>query len=299
MRSELTTNRRPWENRLLGEVNSRWGFSPFACVLRLYHGLGGFIAGAGLLRARTPAQMALWGAWQGGQALGRQAKQRSADAGARRAVEFSWDEGELRTAAIIIDGYTADAGLSREDVRYADVAAQAAKSGAAFITSVAGDLQALVGRLAAKHTGWFTRLRYELALLIVLGGLLYRFGKNFFFDSWLAVDLGLAARPAPLFGLDFFVSALFWMLLWCAILMWVFTGRLRRGLRAEIDAVAARWNTPQLAADIFADLDTPCRAIHRAADHLDRLAATVRTLRAELARPDERLGRRIADQWEG
>ena len=62
MRAELLTNRRQWENRLPGHTASRWGFSPFALVLRVYQGLGGLLAGALLYRARTPAQMALWGA---------------------------------------------------------------------------------------------------------------------------------------------------------------------------------------------------------------------------------------------
>ena len=41
MQAELLANRRQWENRLLGQAASRWGFSPFALVLRVYQGLGG------------------------------------------------------------------------------------------------------------------------------------------------------------------------------------------------------------------------------------------------------------------
>ena len=65
MQAELLANRRQWENRLLGQAASRWGFSPFALVLRVYQGIGGLFAGALLFRARTPAQMALWGALEG------------------------------------------------------------------------------------------------------------------------------------------------------------------------------------------------------------------------------------------
>ena len=65
IRGELLSARRPWENRLLGQVTSRWGFSPFSLVLRLYQGIGGLASGALLYRARTPAQLALWGVVEG------------------------------------------------------------------------------------------------------------------------------------------------------------------------------------------------------------------------------------------
>ena len=42
-----------------------WGLSPFSLVLRVYQGLGGLLAGAMLYRARTPAQLALWGGLEG------------------------------------------------------------------------------------------------------------------------------------------------------------------------------------------------------------------------------------------
>ncbi len=51
IRGELLSARRPWENRLLGQVASRWGFSPFSLVLRLYQGIGGLASGALLYRA--------------------------------------------------------------------------------------------------------------------------------------------------------------------------------------------------------------------------------------------------------
>ena len=34
MRAELLASRRPWEQRLLAQTTSRWGFSPFSLVLR-------------------------------------------------------------------------------------------------------------------------------------------------------------------------------------------------------------------------------------------------------------------------
>ncbi|MCA9013158.1 MAG: GTPase domain-containing protein, partial [Planctomycetaceae bacterium] len=65
LRDELLVNRNLWERRLLSAVTNIWGFSPFSSVLRLYNGLGAFIASFSFFRARSSAQMALIGAMQG------------------------------------------------------------------------------------------------------------------------------------------------------------------------------------------------------------------------------------------
>jgi hypothetical protein len=290
MRSELLANRRQWESRLLGEVTSRWGFSPFSGVLRLAQGLGGLVTRAALLRARTPAQMALWGAYEGWRWQRKRSDAKNADAGASRAVEFSWDDGELRTAAIIVDGYAAEAGIARHDTQGTELTRQASRAGAAFIARAAGDVQTVLGRLASRHTGRLTRWRFEVLLMIVVALLLYRWGKNFFYDSWWAYDLGVIARPAEMYGTEFFLSALFWLTLWCGLLVWMFTGRLRRGLHREIDALTEGWRTPMLGDELFARSEQQARAIHQFRQSLERLEREVAHLKRRLERPSERIG---------
>lgn len=285
MREELLTSRRPWENRLLGEVTSRWGFSPFALVLRAYQGLGSLLAGAAMLRARSPAQMALWGAVEGGRMLRERRAGRQADAAAERAVAWSWDEAELRTAAIIVDGYAAEAGLPRREARLESAARQAAEVGASFVATAAGELQTVVRRLADRHTGWWTRWRYEAPTIALWGVFVYRLGRNFFYDSWIAPEFGLADRPTPLFGAEFFLQAAFWLLLWCGLLIWAFTGRLRRGMRGEIDALAQRWSGSTLAAGLFRGLEEQCREAHRFRHEGERLVARVTALRRHIEQP--------------
>ncbi len=135
-------------------------------------------------------------------------QQKHAEAASDRAVAWSWDEGQLRAAAVTLDGYAAEAGLGREPLRPDAVLRQASQAGTQFVQQTSGQLQALVARQAQRHCGWFTRLRYEVALLLMLGLILYRLGRNFFWDSWLAVDFGFRENPAPVLGLDFFVPAL-------------------------------------------------------------------------------------------
>ncbi len=292
MRGELLANRRQWESRLLGEVTARWGFSPFSGVLRLAQGLGGLVTRAALLRARTPAQMALWGAYEGWRWQRKRADAKTADAGASRAVDFSWDDGELRTSAIIVDGYAAEAGIARHDTQGAELSRQASRAGATFISRAAGDVQQVLGRLAGRHTGRLTRWRYEFLLLSVVGLLLYRWGKNFFYDSWWAFELGRVARVADMYGSEFFLSAGFWLLLWCGLLVWMFTGRLRRGLNREIDALTDGWRSPALGEELFARSEHQARAIRQFRQALERLEHEVTHLKQRLERPSERIGAR-------
>ncbi|MHB1034171.1 MAG: GTPase family protein [Pirellulales bacterium] len=276
-RQELLANRRSWEDRLVGRVASRWGFSPFSLVLRAYQGVGSLVSGAGLMRARTPAQMALWGTLEGGRLLRRLGRQRHAEAGAARAVAGCWEEADLRAAAIVVDGYTADSGLPREESPFAAASREAAEVGPAFVTTIAAELEAILNRLASRHTGWFTRWRYEILLAAMLGMLLYRLGRNFFYDSWLAPS------PGPVFGVEFYASAAFWLLLWCLALIWAFTSRLRRGLRGEIDQLAARWNSPELVPGIFERVERQCGDVRRFRDELTRLEHRVDGLHYRLA----------------
>ncbi|MEX2121412.1 MAG: hypothetical protein WD847_17595 [Pirellulales bacterium] len=294
MREELLGSRRPWENRLLYEIAGRWGFSPFSCLLRLYQGLGGLVSSAALLRARSAAQLALWGAWEGGRRWRGRRQESQADAATARAIALGWDEGQLRTAAIIVDGYAAEAGLPRDEAQLDVVEREAAGAASGFVSAASAELQALVSRLAGRHTGWFVRGRYELALLLLLGLLLYRFGRNFFYDSWLAYELGLADRPQPVLGTDFFIGAAFVLLLWCGLLLWAFTSRLRRGIRAEIEELAQRWNSPKLVAGIFARLEAQCRAVHLFHQELERLENHVHELQSRLETSETRLGHRVA-----
>lgn len=290
MRGQLLASRRPWEQRVLGEVTGCWGFSPFSCVLRVYQGLGGLLSSAVLLRARSPAQLALWGAIEGGRRLRNRRQEATLDEASSRAIAASWDEGELRTAAIIVDGYTAEASLPRRETQLASVEREAAESGKLWLVTAAAELQQLVARLARRHTGWWVRWPYELGVIAMLTVLLYRFGRNFFYDSWLAVELGRAERPEPVLGTDFFLGAGFALLLWCAFLLWLFTSRLRRGVRAEVEQLASQWTSPKVMQPVFARLEEQCRSIHEFQRELDRLERRVQELQQKLSLRDARLG---------
>lgn len=284
MRAELVASRRQWENRLLAKTASRWGLSPFSLVLRVYQGIGGLLAGALLYRARTPAQMALWGALEGVRTWRKSRQTRQADQAVDRVAAGGWDAAELRKASIIVEGYVAEAGLDRGAAQWSVVAAEAESAATGFVGRVSSELESLVAQLAQRHAGWFTRWRYELLLLAMLGMLLYRLGKNFFYDSWLA------ARPAAVFGLDFYLSAGFWLVLWCLLLLWAFCRRLRRGLRGQIDQLATGWQDASSAAGIFAGVEADCRHVEHFCRELDAIRQEVVELQQQLAGSPQKSG---------
>ena len=101
---------------------------------------------------------------------------------------------------------------------------QEAKRRASTSPRVSQDLDALIARQAARHTGWFTHAFYESLLLAMVGFLLFRLGKNFFYDSWWS------GNHTATWGLEMYVASAFWLVLWCFLLLWLFTRQLRSGL---------------------------------------------------------------------
>jgi len=281
MQTELLSDRRQWENRLLGQAASRWGLSPFSLVLRCYQGLGGLISGGLLFRARSPAQIALWGAMEGTRTWRRWRVNRRAEQGADRAAAAAWNNAELHKASIVIDGYVGEAGLNRRSSRPDAVAAEAEAAAGDFGARASADLETLIARLARRHTGWFTRWLYEILLAAMLGLVLYRLGKNFFYDSWLAT------RAEPVFGLDFYLSAGFWLTAWCLLLLWAFCSRLRRGLRGAVAALAADWQNLSSAAGLFAAVENECLAVERYYQQLEAMEAEIDRLRRQVERSAE------------
>ena len=184
IRGELLSARRPWENRLLGQVTSRWGFSPFSLVLRLYQGIGGLASGALLYRARTPAQLALWGVVEGARTWQKHRRNRQLQQQPGEMAAGGFDATQLRRAAVVLEGYAAEAGMPKASASVATLEAEADAASLNFAARLSQDLDALIARQAQRHTGWFTRWRYEILLLAMLGFLLFRLGKNFFYDSW-------------------------------------------------------------------------------------------------------------------
>jgi hypothetical protein len=197
-----------------------------------------------------------------------------------------WDSATLRAAALAIDGYASDAELRLPQPAVRAVAAEAAASGAEFAAGVSGAIDALIDRAAQRHTGWWVRGLYELGLLAMVAAILYRPARNFFYDTWLS------GGNVPLWGLDQYLVSAFWLLVWCGALVWMFTGRLRRGLAAEVAGASVSWSRPEAVAELFAPAELAARACGSFAERLAALGRRVGQLRRSLPEGDIPAGRK-------
>jgi hypothetical protein len=276
IRGELLAARRPWENRLLAQVASRWGFSPFSLVLRIYQGLGGLASGALLYRARTPVQLALWGAVEGARTWQKHRGNRALQEHPSRAAAAGFDQTQLRRAAVVLEGYAVEAGLPKSAASPQTLEAEAETSSVNLAARLSQDLDALIAKQAARHTGWFTHAFYETLLLAMVGFLLFRLGKNFFYDSWWS------GNHSTTWGLDMYFASAFWLVLWCFMLLWLFTRRLRSGLTQAIAQLAENWSGANAASGIFSHLEGDCRRATEFRRELELLEGEVEGLRGKL-----------------
>ena len=120
--------------------------------------------------------------------------------------------------------------------------------------------------------------------LTYIGFVVYRVGKNFFYDTffkqWLA-DAPVISEP--ILSVDFYVSAGVFFLLWSGLLVMAFTARLRRGLRREVDELAQQLAQRRMSRGLFPDLESVCRAITLSRNRLEALADDAVELRRHVA----------------
>lgn len=288
LREELLVSRNLWERRLLTSVTDHWGFSPFSAILRFYNGIGGFIASFTLFRARTSAQMALIGAMQGAKWIAKRAKEQAADGSLDRIASFGLSDNQLQESQFVIAGYLRSAGMDADLIDRSSLDTlrhEAARVEDQFLGDARRKIDSIIEELAVRNSGWFTRWWYEILFLAYLGFVLFRVGRNFFYDS-------MFAEGAKLLSTDFYIPAAIFFALWSGLLVMAFTMRLRRGLQARIRELADQLASVRISSGLFPRLERACQSVERDRLELDNLAAMTTTFRNRLADSKTSLGGR-------
>ena len=277
LRSQLESSRHLWEQRILGSVTSLWGVSPFSSLLRLYNGLGSVIASASLLRARTGAQMVLVGAMQGSRWLAARRKDSEAEESFEQAAALSLDESMLREAQLVVRGHLHDARLSESLVEsgQTELWREAARVQAGFLDTAQRRIDDVIERLARANSRLFSRLWYESLLLAFVGYVLFRAGRNFFWDTWFD-------KATEFLPIDFYFSAGVFFVLWSTILVMAFCRRLRRGLNQEIKQLADELAGQKLSSGLFPALESQLETTRNDLEQLSHLAESCESMRAEI-----------------
>ena len=296
LRDELLVSRNLWERRLLSAVTGLWGFSPFSSMLRLYSGLGSLLASMTVFRARSTAQVAIVGVMQGARWWQGRQEERTAEERLGRVSSFGLDDGLLEKARFVIEGYSRDAKLdpglvdgSSLDVlreRAVDVEDR-------FLGDAGSRIDGIIDRLAQRNSRLPVRLWYELLFGSYLGFVLYRVGRNFFYDTFLAEFLHPeTATTIKLLPVDFYISAGVFFVLWSGLLVMAFTRRLRRGLKRQIDELASDLVGSRMSGGLFPELEQACRDVESSRHRLEAIAGSVAELRRQLA-TGSHLGRAV------
>ncbi len=276
LQHELVGTRNLWERRLLTSVSDTWGFSPFSAMLRLYAGLGALITSLSFFRARSAAQMALLGAIHGTRWWAGKREERSAEE--KLASAFCLDDALLRESELVIQGHIRAAGVAATNGTahsLSQLRQRAAGVEQEFLSDAGRRTDEIIDRLARRNSRWYVRAWYELLFGAYLGFVLYRVGRNFFYDSWL--------NKEALLSTDFYVPAGLFLVLWSALLIMAFTRRLRRGLKGEINSLASDLVHGQFGSGLFPDVETACRSARAATDDVELLQQATEGLRQEVA----------------
>ncbi len=271
---DLGQSRGLWERRLVESVVENWGLSPFSAVLRGYHGLGTIITSLSLSRARSTAQMAVIGVAHGVRMWRESQERRSAEAGLQRASSLGLDDSLLRETELIVEGHVRSAGFDRSalpPVTLDQLREQASKIESQFLGDAGSRADDLIHSLAHRNTRWWVRGGYELCLMAYLGFVLYRVGRNFFFDSFVL--------EKPLLATDFYLPAAIFGVLWIGMLLILFVQRLRSGLQGEIQALARQLVDVRLSGGLFPGLETECRTARQQIRELAELREAIEQCR--------------------
>lgn len=287
MRDELIRDRRLWESRLIGRVASQWGYSPFSLVLRIYQGFGAILSGTLLARARSVPQLAVWGAFEGFRSLKKWSNKRKSEKGPGTSFLTSWEENRLRESALILAGFANDAQMPTEHCDPNFVIQEAQKADETFIADIARELENICDRLALQNNRWWTRTFYEVLFGGMLVFILIRPAKNFFFDTLFYSD-------GKLYGIDFYLVSIFWLIVWGTLLLGLFTYMLRSGLDREISEAATRWNRLPSLHLFFASAEDETNRIMAFRDELNSIAQRIDRINQQAEKLDRRLGMKKA-----
>lgn len=281
LRDELLASRGLWERRLLGAVTERWGISPFAVALRIYNSLGQLLAGAGLWRARSSAQMALVGAVQGARWLAERAREFQSEARLDRVPTLGLDDAVLRETQIVVSGYVRDARLDPQlaaSDSFARLHGEAVRLEDHFLGDAGRRIDQIIVSLAASHSGWMPRAAYEsllCALLVYVVG----WPAYSFFYAYPVLKESLV--PA-----EFYIHAAVYLALWSGLLVMLFTRRLRRGLVRRVTDLSSQLAESRLASGLFPQLEQACAVVRLQHERLDALLMATAELRREIAGRD-------------
>lgn len=183
-------------------------------------------------------------------------------------------EADLRDQQLILQGYARSAGFETGQLfSHAGNSNNKTDSGfrEEFFHDARMEVDRAVEHLGKRNSGMLTRLIYDTLFLVYPGFLLYRIGRNFFWDSLI--------KGQEILSADFYLPAGVFLILWCGLFSMMFTRRLRRGLKREVKNLVDRMISRRLNNNLFPVLQEQCQLANQAVRDLTELEEECNTLR--------------------
>lgn len=276
LQQELLSARQLWERRILEVVVQQWGSSPFSWLLRLHHSLGALLGSFGLMRARTTAHVALLGLTQGVRLWKQHQQEQDFSSLLSEMDHLPVQEADLQDKQLILRGFARTAGFET-----GQLLSQSAKQNTTrksgfqeeFFHDARLEVDQAVEHLGKRNSGPLTRFVYDTLFLAYPGFLLYRIGRNFFWDSFVQGQEILSA--------DFYLPAGVFLLIWCGLFLMIFSRRLQNGLKHEVRQLVERMVARQFKTDLFPSLQRQCQSARRSLEELTELEEDCNGLRQQ------------------
>lgn len=282
---ELQEHRSLWERRLLDEVTTQWGMSPFSALLGLRSRWSTLLGSWAFLRSRTLVQATVVGGLQAADWYRRRSADREATQMQDRLPGSLLAGSSLPEVMLVTEGFARDAGFDSIEGTLKAQEDHVRKANELLVADAAAGVDSIIRETTSANAGPGVRFVYESLFLVFPLFLLYRIAKNFFFDALF--------NDRPHLDTGFYIPAAIFLALWCGLFLWLFSRRVQRGLTSRIQQFAAELPRKHLPEGLFPELTTAVRTMRHHIAQLEGIGRQQQTLLDDLSHDATQLaGRR-------
>jgi hypothetical protein len=286
---QLRENRHLWRVRLLRQVTQRWSGGPFASFVRLVSSAGSLARLLPLARVRGLAPLVIAGGVGAGKAVVEQWRESLSSSDWVAAADLGINQADIAESQAVLEGQAQQAGLElRRPAEKATRARErtAEESLAALARQLHGQIEYTLAEVTDERTrrraGALFHLVLELLFCLVPALLLGRLAYNFFYEhNWLAITEPDRAVK-PVYGLEYLVQALLWIVVWGLLLRGWLVWRLQRGLARDIRRMLEGLTPTAVLGPLFEELLVQGEEAREQAGMLDSFERQTAQLRSQL-----------------
>jgi hypothetical protein len=286
---QLRENRGLWRARLLRQVTARWSGGPFASFVRLVSSAGSLVRLLPFTRVRGLAPLVIAGGVGAGKAVVEQWRESLSTSDWVAAADLGIGQADLAESQSVLEGMAQQAGLpvaappagrvrARERAAEESLAAMARQLHA----QIEHTLDDVTQERTRRRAGTLFHFVLEVLFCVLPAVLLARLAYNFFYEhNWLAV-----AQPeqavTPVYGLEYLVQALLWVVVWGLLLRGWLVWRLQRGLDRDIRRMLDALTPQSVLGPLFDDVLAQVAGVRQNTAALEQFQQQTRQLRADL-----------------